>query len=152
MFCFGNISSCFFPLCLSSSSVLCAFLLFHMMNPLGVQWSLKFFLVEGEGGGGGIVSINSNKPFQMIDINVFDFSHASAKGLSCPSPLSMSGFHSPSIFREGEVSPHCFGRADGNKSKWTGALFLRSTLASSEAEETEYSYSAVWYNTTESLW
>lgn len=53
----------------------------------------------------GIVSINSNKPFQMIDINVFDFSHASAKGLSCPSPLSTSGFHSPSILGKGKVHP-----------------------------------------------
>lgn len=46
-------------------------------------------------------------------------------------------FHSPSVFREGEGSPRCFCRADGNKSKWTGAQFLRNMLAPSRADEME---------------
>ena len=90
-----------------------SFLLFQMVNPLGVRWSLKFFLVEGKER--VVVSINSNKTFHMIDINVFDFAHAFGKGLSCQSPLSTLCSHLPSIFREGEPSLQYFWRCDGNE-------------------------------------
>lgn len=100
-------------------SVIFAFLLCQMVNPLGVQWSLKFFLMEGKEK--GVVSINSNKTFHMTDINVFDFSHAFRKGLSCQSPLSTLCSHLPSVFKEGEDSLQCFWGSDSNELELSSA-------------------------------
>lgn len=83
----------------------------------------------------GVVSINSNKPFQMIDINVFDFSHAFGKGLSCQSPLSniLLPF-SFNIQGRGRLTPMFL------KSWWQQiqiSQFFRNMLVPCRAEETE---------------
>lgn len=107
---------------------------FQMVNPLGMYWSLKFFLVkERRMRGIGFVSIYSNKTFHVIDIKVSVFSHALGKGLNCPSPLSALCSHLASIYREGEASLQCFQRSDGKALELTST----ETCATIQAEEKE---------------